>query len=48
MENLSLESRLFTNKVIEMGVREPEPKIFPPSFLDNSPLVRWFPRKLKT
>src|SRR5690606_32556626 len=38
----------FTNNVMAIGVREPEPKILPPSFLLNSPLVRWLPRRLKT
>ncbi len=37
----------FTKSVIAIGVREPEPNILPPSFRLNSPLVRWFPRKIK-
>ena len=30
----------FTNNVMAMGVREPDPKILPPSLRDSSPLVR--------
>jgi hypothetical protein len=35
-----LTSGFLTNNVIEIGVREPEPNILPPSFLDSSPDVR--------
>ena len=33
-------ARLFKNKIMAIGVRLPDPNIFPPSRRDNSPLVR--------
>ena len=35
-----LTSFIIPNSVIAIGVREPDPKIFPPSFRDSSPDVR--------
>ena len=39
-EKISWTAGFLTRIVIVIGVREPPPKIFPPSLRDNSPLVR--------